>query len=187
MTWDRTSAANPGSVSTVTAWSNLDYRVGEVLDAIDEAGMTDDTIVIFLSDNGPTTTGGSPDELYAGDPGPFRGELGDAYEGSIRTVGMIRWPGRIKPSVSNEMIAIHDIFPTLATMIDAKIPSDRPMDGVDRDFLLGRQDTSNRDHLLTFNRRPSGGGALEAVANLPSRVHGYARKPVDSGICRHDP
>ena len=128
----------------------LDYRVGEVLDAIDEAGMTDDTIVIFLSDNGPTTTGGSPDELYAGDPGPFRGELGDAYEGSIRTVGMIRWPGRIKPSVSNEMIAIHDIFPTLATMIDAKIPSDRPMDGVDRDFLLGRQDTSNRDHLLTF-------------------------------------
>lgn len=106
----------------------LDYRVGEVLDAIDEAGMTDDTIVIFLSDNGPTTTGGSPDELYAGDPGPFRGELGDAYEGSIRTVGMIRWPGRIKPSVSNEMIAIHDIFPTLATMIDCQ-DSERPPHG----------------------------------------------------------
>ena len=49
------------------------------------------------------------------------------------------------------MIAIHDIFPTLATIIDAKIPSDRPMDGADQsDFLLGRQDTSNRDHLLTF-------------------------------------
>jgi len=110
----------------------LDQRTGEVLDAIKEAGIEDNTIVMFLSDNGPTVTGGSLDELYAGDVGPFRGELGDAYEGSIRTVGMVKWPKRIKPSVTNEMIAIHDFFPTLATIIGAKTP------------------TSNRDHLLTF-------------------------------------
>jgi len=129
----------------------LDQRTGEVLDAIKEAGIEDNTIVMFLSDNGPTVTGGSLDELYAGDVGPFRGELGDAYEGSIRTVGMVKWPKRIKPSVSNEMIAIHDFFPTLATIIGAKIPSDRPIDGVDQSaFLLGKQQTSNRDHLLTF-------------------------------------
>jgi arylsulfatase len=129
----------------------LDQRTGEVLDAIEEAGIRNNTIVIFVSDNGPTTTGGSLNELYAGDTGPFRGELGDAYEGSIRTVGMIRWPGRIKPSVTNEMIAIHDFFPTLATIIGAKVPQDRPIDGVDQSaFFLGQQETSNRNHLLTF-------------------------------------
>lgn len=129
----------------------LDQRTGEVLDAIEEAGIKDNTIVIFVSDNGPTTTGGCLDELYNGDTGPFRGELGDAYEGSIRTVGMLRWPGKIKPSVTNEMIAIHDFFPTLAKIIGAEVPKDRPIDGVDQsEFLLGRQDRSNRDHLLTF-------------------------------------
>jgi arylsulfatase len=129
----------------------LDYRTGQVLDAIKDAGIEDNTIVIFVSDNGPTTTGGSLDELYAGDPGPFRGELGDAYEGSIRTVGMVRWPGKIKPSVTNEMFAIHDFLPTLATIIGTDIPGDRPIDGVDQSaFLLGRQDSSNREHLLTF-------------------------------------
>ena len=129
----------------------LDQRTGEVLDAIEEVGIKDNTIVIFVSDNGPTTTGGSLDELYAGNTGPFRGELGDAYEGSIRTVGTIRWPGKIKPSVTNEMIAIHDFFPTLAKIIGAKVPKDRPIDGVDQSaFFLGQQDRSNRDHLLTF-------------------------------------
>ena len=129
----------------------LDQRTGEVLEAIEEAGISDNTIVIWISDNGPTTTGGSLDELYAGDTGPFRGELGDAYEGSIRTVGMVRWPGKIKPSVSNEMFAIHDFLPTLANIIGAKLPDDRPIDGVDQSaFLLGQQETSNRDHLLTF-------------------------------------
>jgi arylsulfatase len=129
----------------------LDYRTGQVLDAIKEAGIEDDTIVIFVSDNGATLTAVRNDELFGGDNGPFRGELGDGYEGSIRTVGMIRWPGKIKPGVSNEMFALHDIFPTLASIIGARVPQDRPIDGVDQsDFLLGKQQKSNREHLLTF-------------------------------------
>lgn len=129
----------------------LDQRVGEVLGAIRSAGIEDNTIVVFISDNGPTTTGGGMDELYVGDPGPFRGELGDAYEGSIRTVGMIKWPGKIAPRVSNEMFAIHDFLPTFAALFGTQVPADRPIDGVDqRDFLLGKQAHSNREHLLTF-------------------------------------
>jgi arylsulfatase len=129
----------------------LDQRTGEVLDAIKETGIEDNTIVIFISDNGPTSTGGGIDELYAGDPGPFRGELGDAYEGSIRTVGMVKWPGQIEPSTSNEMFGIHDFFPTLAKIIGAEIPTDRPIDGVDQSaFLLGQQKESNRESFLTF-------------------------------------
>ncbi|MHC4830125.1 MAG: arylsulfatase [Planctomycetota bacterium] len=129
----------------------LDHRTGEVLDAIEQAGIEDNTIVIWISDNGPTTTATALDELHAGSSGPFRGELGDAYEGSIRTAGMIRWPGRIAPAVSNEMFAVHDVLPTLAQIIGAEVPKDRPIDGVDQAaFLLGEQEQSSRNHLLTF-------------------------------------
>ena len=129
----------------------LDGRTGEVLDAIRDAGIENDTVVIFISDNGPTKTGGTVTELNHGSAGPWRGELGDGLEGSIRTVGMIRWPSKIEPGVTNEMIAIHDFLPTLARIIGADVPTDRPIDGVDQsDFLLGKQSKSNREHLLTF-------------------------------------
>lgn len=129
----------------------LDFRTGEILKAIKNAGIEKNTIVVWISDNGATVTGTAIDELHQGDNGPFRGELGDAYEGSIRTAGMIKWPGKIKPSVSNEMFSIHDFLPTLANIIDAQIPEDRPIDGVDQtDFLLGRQEKSNRNSLITF-------------------------------------
>lgn len=129
----------------------LDARTGQVLDAIEKAGIKDNTIVIWLSDNGATVTSTVPEEIGGGSNGPFSGELGDAYEGSIRTAGMIRWPARIKPGVTNEMISVHDFLPTLAGFMGAKLPADRPYDGFDQgDFLLGKQDKSNREHLLTF-------------------------------------
>ena len=128
----------------------LDFRTGQVLDAIEQAGIKDNTIVLWLSDNAATPTG-SPLAYPGGNNGPFRGELGDALEGSLRVPGLIRWPGKIAPSKSNEMISIHDILPTLATIIGAELPSDRIYDGVDQsDFLLGKQATSNRKHLITF-------------------------------------
>ena len=129
----------------------LDVRTGQILDAIKAAEIEDNTIVVWISDNGATVTGTAIDELHQGDNGPFRGELGDAYEGSIRTAGMIKWPGRIRPSVSNEMFAIHDFFPTFAKFVGAKLPTDRPIDGVDQtEFLLGKSAKSKRNSLITF-------------------------------------
>ena len=100
----------------------LDYRTGQVLDAIKAAGVEDNTIVLWLSDNAAAPTSG-PSDTRAGSNGPFRGELGDALEGSIRTIGMIKWPGKIAPRASNEMVSVHDWFPTLAGFIGAKVPS----------------------------------------------------------------
>lgn len=128
----------------------LDYRTGQVLDALEDAGVEDNTIVIWLSDNAAAPTAGPPDTRM-GFNGPFRGELGDALEGSIRTIGMIKWPGRIAPRASNEMFAVHDWAPTLANIIGAQMPTDRPIDGVDQSgFLTGRQTKSNRESLITF-------------------------------------
>jgi len=129
----------------------LDHHTGTVLKAIKDAGIEDNTIVIWISDNGPTVTATSLNEIHAGDTGPFRGELGDAYEGSIRTAGMIKWPEKIKPTVSNEMFSIHDFLPTLAKIVEAKLPGERPIDGIDQsEFLLGKQIHSSRNDLLTF-------------------------------------
>jgi len=151
----------------------LDARTGEVLAAIDKAGIKDDTIVIWISDNGATVTGTIPQEIGHGSNGPFRGELGDAFEGSIRTAGMIRWPGKIKPSVSNEMFSVHDFLPTLANIAGTKLPENRPYDGFDQtDFLLGKQEKSNRDHLITFI-----GDRIAAVRWKQWRIYPMAINP----------
>lgn len=127
-----------------------DYCVGLVLDAIKNAGIEQDTIVIYLSDNGSTPMGG-PASYRGGSNGMYTGELGDAREGSIRAPGIIKWPGKIPARRSNGMVGIHDFFPTLAKIIGAEVPQDRPIDGVDQsDFFLGKQEDSNREGCLTF-------------------------------------
>ncbi len=128
----------------------LDHRTGQVLDAIKAAGIEDNTIVIWLSDNAAAPTSGPPDSR-PGFNGPFRGELGDALEGSIRTTGMIKWPGKIAPRASNEMVSVHDWAPTLAAIIGAQMPTDRPIDGVDQSaFFTSKQPKSSRESLISF-------------------------------------
>jgi arylsulfatase len=79
---------------------------------------------------------GSPD---MGNSGPFRGELGEATEGSIRTFCFVRWPGKVKPDTSSyAMFSTMDFFPTFARLIGSKIPTDRPIDGVDQTDVLFR-------------------------------------------------
>lgn len=133
-----------------------DYHVGQILDALKELGVDDNTLLVFASDNGPSGEAfreygneGTPD---MGSPGPFRGELGEATEGSIRTFCFIRWPGHIKPdTTSYAMFSIMDFFPTFASIIGVKLPGDRPVDGVDQsDVLRGRSEMGKRDSLLSF-------------------------------------
>jgi arylsulfatase len=125
-----------------------DFRVGQVLDAIEEAGIAENTLVIYASDNGP-------DAAYypqVSNSGPFRGYLGSAFEGSIRTPMMIRWPARVPSGrVTNAMVSITDFLPTLAAIVGAELPGDRAIDGVDQSALfLGTSDQSAREAILVF-------------------------------------
>ena len=157
----------------------LDHNTGRVLDALDAAGLRDDTIVVFMSDNGPVRTSTWPD---SGSAGPFRGELGDPLEGSIRTIGMIRWPAKIAAGESNEMFSTMDFMPTFARIAGARMPADRPIDGIDQtDFLLGRQKNSNREHLLTFT-----GDQLQAVRWHQFRYYLVDVTPTGSGASRQE-
>ena len=87
-----------------------------------------------------------------GNSGPFRGALGEATEGSVRTFAFIRWPGKVKPGTSsNAMFSEMDFMPTFAAIIGAKLPTDRAIDGVDQtDVLFGKSAVGNRESLLTF-------------------------------------
>ena len=130
----------------------LDHRTGQVLDALKAAGVDDNTIVIWLSDNGPVhmQTPGMSD-FMGSSAGPFLGEVGDVSEGSLRVPAMIKWPNHIKPGVTNEMVSVHDFFPTLASIIGADVPKDRPIDGVDYSkFFTGKTTTAPRESVINF-------------------------------------
>ncbi|MEP4486015.1 MAG: arylsulfatase [Halioglobus sp.] len=126
-----------------------DHRVGQVLDALEEAGLSEDTLVVYASDNGPDRA----EYPYIGDTGPFRGYLGSLHEGSIRTPMMIRWPGKIKTaSVTNEIVAIHDFMPSFAKLLGMELPDDRAYDGVNQvPLFLGETDKSARQSVLFFH------------------------------------
>jgi len=127
-----------------------DHAVGLVLDAIKDAGIEEDTIVIYISDNGATPVSG-PAAYRGGSNGMYTGELGDGREGSIRVPGLIKWPGKIPVRRSNGMVSIHDFFTTLASIIGAEVPQDRAIDGIDQsDYFFGKQEESNRESHITF-------------------------------------
>ena len=130
----------------------MDYRVGQILDAVKEAGIDDNTVIILSSDN---AGGGAVPQVGPGSNGPWRGDfLNTPFEGSMRVPGIIRWPGKVPAGVvTNEMFAAVDWLPTLAGMASASklVPKDRPIDGVDASaFMLGRSNTTGRDSYRFF-------------------------------------
>jgi arylsulfatase len=127
--------------------AEMDYRTGQILDAITQAGIRDNTLVIFTSDNGPEAS-----HPWQGDSGPWRGTYFTAMEASLRAPFIIRWPGKVPAGrVSNEIVHIVDLYTTLAQIGGAKVPDDREIDGVDQlDFFLGKQDTSNREGFAAY-------------------------------------
>ena len=135
-------AGRTGNGDWADCLAEMDYRTGQILDSIKEAGIENDTLVIFASDNGPEAT-----HPWEGDNGPWRGTYFTAMEGSLRAPFIIRWPGRVPAGrVNNEMVHIVDLFTTRARAGGAEIPKDRPIDGVDQlEFFLGKQETSDRE------------------------------------------
>jgi len=134
----------------------VDHNFGKILDAIKEAGIEDDTIVILTGDNGAANfpSPGVVTGEVGGSNGPWRGGLSTAYEGGMRTPAMIRWPKKIAAGkVTDEIVADLDIYPTLANLVGekARIPTDRPMDGINQAaFLLGKQEKSDREYVVTY-------------------------------------
>ncbi len=158
----------------------VDWSVGQVLNAVRELGLEKNTIVWFTSDNGPWLI-----QLeQGGSAGLLRGGKGSTWEGGMREPGIVWWPGRIPAGVvTAELGSTMDIFVTSILLAGGKVPDDRPIDGVDLRPVLFGQGPSPRKTFFYYR-----GTRLFAVRQGPWKAHfltqaGYGqRKPVV-----HDP
>lgn len=108
--------------------SEIDWGVGQILDALKSLGLDENTLVIFTSDNGPWLHYGE----HGGSAGPLREGKGTSFEGGMRVPCIMRWPGFIAPGrVERGMAATLDFLPTFARLSGGRIPEDRAIDGVD--------------------------------------------------------
>jgi arylsulfatase len=143
------NSSNGGAVADCIQMIDGDFKV--LLDRLDELGLRENTIVIFAGDNGRDTSFHAPGNRGA--QGPWQGGYFSTFEGNNRTAGMIRWPGKIAPRTSDEMMHITDWFPTLLNMLGSKasVPTDRVIDGCDQSaFITGKQEHSNRNYFPMF-------------------------------------
>jgi arylsulfatase len=121
----------------------IDWSTGQILQALQSAGVDSDTLVMFTSDHGP---------WFQGSPGGLRGRKGETFEGGFRVPFLARYPAYIPGGqVSRSLVSTLDILPTAAKLTGAALPSN-PMDGIDLTPLLsGQQSELQRDAFLYFN------------------------------------
>ncbi|RMF37214.1 MAG: arylsulfatase, partial [Planctomycetota bacterium] len=129
---------------------NVDLAVGRLTRALDRLGITEDTLVVFTSDNGPETL-----KRYAratrsyGRPGPLRGMKLWTTDGGFRVAGIVRWPRGIRqPGVSDAVVSALDLLPTFCELAGAQIPPDRELGGTDISPLFRGQAIDRRRPLL---------------------------------------
>lgn len=143
----RDFAGTSGAGDFADAMVEMDHRVGQFIDALDAMGISDDTLVFFGSDNGPEFR-----RPWRGTAGPWTGTYHTSMEGALRVPFMVRWPGRIaEGGVTNDIVHITDLYTTLVRVGGAKVPDDRPIDGIDQlDFFTGKRETSAREGFVYY-------------------------------------
>lgn len=120
----------------------LDWSLGEIMNCLDQQGLSDNTILIVTSDNGPWKHFGD----HAGSTGGFREGKGTPFDGGTRVPFLVRWPGKIKAgNVSGELMTNMDILPTLCAITNSSLPKNK-IDGMDFSaFLKGETLKSPRE------------------------------------------
>ena len=105
---------------------HIDWSVGQILKALDELEIADDTLIVYTSDNGPWLS----KSHHGGSALPLRSGKGTTYEGGMRVPGIVRWGGRVPAgSVCDEVASTIDLLPTIAEITGAQLP-DHPIDGL---------------------------------------------------------
>jgi arylsulfatase A-like enzyme len=123
--------------------AEIDWSVGQILDAVKRTQIDDNTLVIFTSDNGPWLSYGN----HAGSSGPFREGKATAFEGGVRVPFVARWPGRIPAGTTGHQPAMTiDLLPMLARLGGAEAPAGRIIDGRDIWPLLANQQGARSPH-----------------------------------------
>lgn len=141
----------------------VDASTGRILDALRESKLSENTLVIFTSDNGPWLV----KREDSGSAGPLRGGKGSTWEGGVRVPTIAWWPGKITAgSVVDTVAGTIDLLPTAVTLAGGTVPADPVIDGRDLSpVLLGKSKTSPREAHYYFRSY-----ALEAVRQGPWKL-----------------
>jgi arylsulfatase A-like enzyme len=162
----------------------MDDQIAKVVSALEKRGMRDNTLIVFLSDNG-----GNLSALFAGeldvskiklpsDNGPYRGGKGMLYEGGTRVVALANWPGHVKAEKVDGMIHMVDMLPTLASLAGAPLVKSKPLDGMNVWPVISEGAPSPRQEVV-YNVEPfrsairRGNWKLIWRTPLPSAVELY--------------
>lgn len=136
--------------------TRLDDGVGQVLALLDELELTENTLIMLTSDNGPHKEGGHDPEFFNSN-GPLKGFKRDLYEGGIRVPLLARWPGKIEPGAKSDLISAHwDMLPTFCELAGAEAPEET--DGVSIvPALLGNENDQQQHDYLYWEFTEKGG------------------------------
>jgi arylsulfatase A-like enzyme len=159
----------------------LDTALGILFEGLEQAGVSQDTVILFTSDNGGVDwMGQSPEAPMATDNHPLRGGKAQIYEGGIRVPLIVSWPGRVKAGrVSDQLVSSEDVFATILHIA-----------GIDRDrqrirhgeslypLLVGRSETTGRNEVVihdpNYVRRLDGSPASSIRVGRWKLIHNYA-------------
>ncbi|MDP6060988.1 MAG: sulfatase, partial [Pirellulaceae bacterium] len=157
---------------------SLDDAVGSLLDALDEEGIADETVIVFYSDNGGNIHCGLEETAASGEKyitaitsnHPLRGGKGGIHEGGVRVPAVVVWPDVTKPGSRNDTrIQATDLYPTILRMLNVERPKDHVIDGVDFAKAL-RGEKMDRGPM--FTHVPGHGGTPHWLPPSMSVHHG---------------
>ena len=150
---------------------SVDEGVGKILDTIEAQGIKEDTLVVFLSDNGPAVTNFKglpkawPRDQMLGSTNGLRGRKGQYFEGGIRVPFIASWPGQIKPNQSsNQLVSAMDLYPTFSTLAGIELPQNHPFEGRDLAplFQSSKKDLEQKNIFWIGGRVGKNCGALRS-------------------------
>ena len=162
--------------------SCVDDGVGRVMKTLSKRGILEDTIIVFLSDNGGAIS------KNASSNGPLRGAKSDLYEGGIRVPFAMQWLGTIPGNLTyTEPVISLDIFSTIAAITEVEISPDRPLDGVNLiPYLTGKNLGSPHDQLFWRKWEQQGmavrSSSTKLVANVKRNNQNHAVYDLESDI-----
>ena len=141
----------------------IDWSVGQILAALRDEGLAESTLVVFTSDNGPWLI----KQSQGGSAGLLREGKGSTWEGGVRVPCLAWWPGTIAPGrTALDLASELDLFPTCLDLAGAKIPEDRPIDGVSLAPVLRGTGPSPRTDVFYYHA-----AELFAVRRGPWKLH----------------
>jgi arylsulfatase A-like enzyme len=144
--WSGKSGLNPYADFVM----ETDAALGEILDALDRSGVADNTLLLVTSDNGCSPQAKIEELAKLGHAvsGPLRGMKADLWEGGHRVPFLVRWPARVRPGVSAQLVSLVDLLATCAEIVGAKLPDDAGEDSVSLLPILRGQDAPVRETLV---------------------------------------